>query len=385
MKKSNKMLKKYRIFEKLGYIFRIVCSVPISLLKRNSRNIWLIGLADDIYANNGKVFYEFIKKKHPEINIYWVCEKKNKKILMEYIEQENLLNRGSIKNYVMASKASVGVYGYSDFDIAPGYFRVIKKRKTLLVNISHGFDGLKGMSDDYYKPLPVDLLCAASDYEKTVKIEKCGADANRVVVTGFARYDNWDIDVTEKTEIKKVFVMPTWRDWYETENIEWAETMIFKQYDVLFKELEKLAEKNDFYIEYNFHPRMKLFFENAHWDEFSRIKQVDENKSVQESLIWSDLVVTDYSSIFWDAIYMKKKTILFWVDKEEYKQKRGLIAKDDFYPYIAKNTEQFLNMFDLLNNEEIKNVDFVDKYFNWQDKNNCKRIYNEIEKLVQKQ
>ena len=35
----------------------------------------------------------------------------------------------------------------------------------------------------------------------------------------------------------------------------------------------------------------------------------------------SDALVTDYSSIFWDALYMNKKTILFWLDENEYKQK----------------------------------------------------------------
>lgn len=385
MKIKNKMFKKQRLFEKFGYVFRIVCSIPFTLKDKNNKNIWLIGLGDDIYANNGKAFYEFIKENHPEIEIFWVCEKENIKRLSKYIKEETLLARGTLKNYIMVAKASVAIYGYSDFDVAPGYFRIIKNHKTLLVNISHGFDGLKGMPKDYYKPLPVDLLCAASDYEKTVKIEKCGADESKVVVTGFARYDNWVVDDSRIDKIKNVFIMPTWRDWYETENAEWSNTKLFKQYDTLFRKLEKLAEKNDFNIEYNFHPRMKLFFENAHWDEFSRIRQVDENRSIQESLMWSDLVVTDYSSIFWDALYMKKRTILFWADEEEYRQKRGLLAKDDFYPYIVKNVEQFVNLIDLLNKEEADNYEIISKYFNWQDKNNCKRIYDEIEKMVQKQ
>lgn len=376
---NKKMLKKHRILEKIGYVFWIVCSIPFALIKKGSGNIWLIGLGDDIYANNGKVFYEFIKDNHPEIEIFWVCEKENIKRLSKYIKEETLLARGTLKNYIMATKTSVAVYGFSDFDIAPGYFRIFKHHKALLVNISHGFDGLKGMPEDYYKSLPVDLLCAASDYEKTAKIEKCGADESKVVVTGFARYDNWDVDSSKSEKVKNIFIMPTWRDWYETENVKWSETPLFKQYDKLFKELENLAKNNDFYVEYNFHPRMKLFFQNAHWDDFDRIKQVNERVSIQESLIWADLVVTDYSSIFWDALYMKKKTILFWLDEEEYRQKRGLLAEDDFYPYIAKNAEQFFNLIELINEKENANIEIVNKYFNWQDKNNCKRIYKAIE------
>lgn len=384
MKKSSKMLKKHRLFEKIGYVFKIACSIPFMLKTQKNNNIWLMGLGDDNYANNGKAFYEFLKENHPEIEVFWVCEKENKKRLSKYIEEDALLSRGTLKNYIMASKASVAIYGFSDFDIAPGYYRILKKQKTLLVNISHGFDGLKGMPEDYYKSLPVDLLCAASDYEKKAKIEKCGADESKVAVTGFARYDSWNVDSSRSGKVKNIFIMPTWRDWYETENAEWSETTLFKQYDVLFRELEKLAEKENFEVEYNFHPRMKLFFENAHWDEFNRIKQADENKSIQESLIWADLVVTDYSSIFWDALYMRKKLILFWVDEEEYRQKRGLLAEADFYPYIAKTSEQFLNAFELLNNKESEDIDIVEKYFNWQDKNNCKRIYEEIEKIMQK-
>ena len=248
-----KTLKKNRLIEKLGYIIRIVCAciaMPALKMKAKqaSKKVWLIGLGDDIYANNGKVFFEYIKEKHTDIDIYWVCEKKSKKELAKYISSEKLLSRGSIRNYCMVIIAEVAIYGFSDFDVAPGYFRLIKDHSTVLVNISHGYDGLKGMPPDYYEKMPADIICAASSYEKRIKIEQCGAEEEKVFLTGFARYDQWKVDSGYKKQIKHILIMPTWRDWYEEERLDWKKTPMYIVYSSVLKRLDQMAEKYKFHV-----------------------------------------------------------------------------------------------------------------------------------------
>lgn len=372
--------KKNRFFEKIKYVFFIIISLFLNnnfKKKVLKKRIWLIGAGDDIYSNNCKLFYEYICSNHKEIDIYWVCEEKNKNELIKHIPQDKLIARGSVFNYLMIANSEIAVCGFSDYDVAPGYFRLIKKRKPLLVYISHGFDGLKGMPCNYYTAFPTDIICAASEYEKRIKIEKCGASEDKVVVTGYARYDVFDT-YTNVSKKKRVFIMPTWRDWYEYEDTEYENTALYHAYNDLFRNLSQKADDVDFEVIYKFHPRMESFFKNADWKKYSNIKQANEDTSIQELLEKSDIIITDYSSVFWDAIYMKKNVILFWFDKEEYSEKRGLLANCDFYNYIASDISEFMLIFDKMLKNNVIDDNIRNQYFNWFDKDNCKRIFEAI-------
>lgn len=370
---------------KVNYIFKILLAKLIILKTRNKLdyNYWLIGLGDDIYANNGKVFYEYMKDHHKDIIMYWVCRKDNLKYFENFINKDNLIVRGSIKNYLLAFEAEAAIYGFSDRDIAPGLFRIFKKHKAIVVNISHGFDGLKGMPKNYYSALPADIICAASTYEKNAKIQFCGADKEKVYLTGFARYDIWPINEADMLKrSRKIFIMPTWRDWYEEESIVWEDSLLFKKYVKFLKNLDDLAKINNLEIICHFHPRMQTFFSNPQIQSLSRVKIDNDKSSIQELLFQADIIITDYSSILWDAIYMGKLVFLYWFDYNEYKSKRGLMVEEDFYPYISRNEEIIIEWIKKSIENKFNTQNIHEKYFDWQDKSNCDRIYNLIQKKV---
>lgn len=375
--------RKPAVFRKALYIVNIVIAfIKNCFIKKQNEKVWLIGLGDDLYSNNGRVFYEYIKKEHSEIDIFWVCEKDSLEYLQKFIPSDNLIVRGSVKNYVFILKAEVAMYGFSDYDIAPGFFRIIKKHKVVVVNLGHGFDGLKGMPHDYYKKIYADIICAASIYELNMKIKKCGANENSVKLTGFARYDKWPIPENNTSAVNKIFIMPTWRDWYEKQNINWEDSELYKIYAQIFDFLENLASDTGFEVVYKFHPRMKAFFQNAGWNTYDYIHEASDSDEIQQLIITSDIIITDYSSVFWDAVYMKKKTMLFWFDEDEYRKERGLLATENFYSNIARNYEEFcglLNKFIHTSNDELVDIDL----FDWRDNHHCDRIFDEIERAIE--
>lgn len=370
---------------KVGYIIKIILAkIKFLYVKKNLYyKFWLIGLGDDIYANNGKVFYEYMIHCQKDIRMYWVCRKENFKYFAQYIPKENLIERGSIKNYILAFGAEAAIYGFSDRDIAPGLFRIYKKHKAVLVNISHGFDGLKGMPSNYYTALPADIICAASTYEQNAKIEFCGAKKERVYLTGFARYDNWKTDdVIVPKKVKKIFIMPTWRDWYEQENIIWENSLLYLKYKELLEELDGIAKNYELEIVCHFHPRMQSFFGNPHLNSLSKVKLDNGDSSIQDLLTESDLIITDYSSILWDAIYMGKLVFLYWFDYRDYKSKRGLMVNNDFYPYISQNQETLIEWIKECVENKMDAQVMSQNYFDWHDNHNCKRIYDLIQKKI---
>ncbi len=380
---SEKNMKKIiDIGRKLTYVFNIFLSIIIYPLCKASlpKKCWLIGLLDDVYANNGKVFYEYVLNKHSDIEIYWICEKKAKKYMSHYISPERLILRGKVKNYLFALNAEVALYGFSDRDIAPGFYRIFRKRKSVLVNLSHGYDGLKGMLKDYYKPMPADIICAASEYEKSIKVNHCGAEPNKVYSTGFARYDKWKMYDNKNEKIKKILIMPTWRDWYEIEKIKWEDSKLYSVYKKILKEIGFVCENAE--IICHFHPRISSYYENPKIEDIKNVKFDNGEQLFQKLLSEADLVISDYSSIFWDALYMNKTVLLYWFDYDEYSQKRGLMADENFYPYIAKTETELYSLIKKYFEGELNISNAQKKYFDWQDKNNCDRIYSLIQKKI---
>ncbi len=201
----------------------------------------------------------------------------------------------------------------------------------------------------------------------------------KVFLTGFARYDQWKVDSNQKKQIEHILIMPTWRDWYEEERLDWKKTPMYAAYSSVLKRLDQMAEEYKLQIVFHFHPRMRAFFADAGWDHYKNITASEENDTIQNLLMRTDLVISDYSSIFWDAVYMNKRAILYWFDEEEYEGKRGLMKSEQVLARRVKTEEE---LFDFLRKQlegTQQQCEIRKDYFDWQDQNNCERIFKAIQ------
>lgn len=107
--------------------------------------------------------------------------------------------------------------------------------------------------------------------------------------------------------------------------------------------------------------------------------------SSEELLPVADVVITDYSSILFDAMIYKHPLILFVPDLDEYLDNRGFYLDYNTLPGLrAQNLEQLLQILtdeDLLHSSVNKvYTDFYDKYMASCDGYSTKRIINYIKK-----
>lgn len=369
---------KNRFIEKMGYIVKIVIAFPIAFIKKSTlkkNSIWLIGIEYDRYENNCKVFFEYLNRKRE--NVYWVLNKKNKNEMTKYISEEQMIFRGTIKNYVYAFFARVGVYSASDFDIAPGLYKLFCKN-TCLVNLSHGYDAIKKMDPLYYQRMPVDIIICASKNEQQFKIENCSAEEEKTVVTGFARCDEFECKSPEK--IKNIMIMPTWRDWYLEEKRTFDELPLYITYKRLLEKMENdLKFSEPYHIYFLLHPVMADFFEQKELYKSDTITYIFEPSKITYYLKKSDLLITDYSSISFDYLYMKKPVIFFWFDYEDYSEKRGLFKDIDSFERICFTDEEVIKTItDISCNKTKYYLLDRNKYWDFFDKKNSERIYNTI-------
>jgi CDP-glycerol glycerophosphotransferase (TagB/SpsB family) len=105
--------------------------------------------------------------------------------------------------------------------------------------------------------------------------------------------------------------------------------------------------------------------------------------SIGDEIMESDMLLTDYSSISWDFLYMNKPIIFYTFDQEEFLKMRGsyLDLDKDLYGYKANTMDEVINsMKQIIVYEKPKNPSFKDvsKFIDYYDKNNCERLAHHI-------
>lgn len=97
------------------------------------------------------------------------------------------------------------------------------------------------------------------------------------------------------------------------------------------------------------------------------VKNVSEYPSLNELMIVSDILISDYSSVFFDFSIMDKVMIHFTYDYDLYNTERGMYFDIRKYISGADNEDELINIISELNyfGEIEKTKKFRDKYVNY--------------------
>lgn len=132
---------------------------------------------------------------------------------------------------------------------------------------------------------------------------------------------------------KQILVMPTWRKWLNNSGQSFIDAEQFSRFmlsdfyknylklllcDRLTDILKKHGYKLIFFPHYAFQGYLDAF--NSAENEFITLAS-SSKYDVQTLLIESAVLITDYSSVFFDFAYMEKPEIFFQFDSEEYRAK----------------------------------------------------------------
>ncbi|MGI2215214.1 CDP-glycerol glycerophosphotransferase family protein [Shewanella oncorhynchi] len=125
-----------------------------------------------------------------------------------------------------------------------------------------------------------------------------------------------DIALQLIPKFSKTFVyMPTWRDYDFLQDLAFD----FDVFNVFFK-------KHNFLLIFKLHPATKL----TNNCTYSNINFVEPSVDIYPILPYTDCLITDYSSIYYDYLLLGKEVILFPFDKVRYlNEDRGFIEDFD--------------------------------------------------------
>jgi len=220
-----------------------------------------------------------------------------------------------------------------------------------------------------------------------------------VVLTGLPRFDK----LQDKRE-KLIVISPTWRTFLSgpINNEGFHDPIEGFESSEYFEKWSKVLENNEvldkckeegYKILFVLHPGFRNYY--RFFDKFNNnIVEVKHSEDVVYSELFSklSLLVTDYSSILFDVAYLKKAAIFYQFDKDIYFAKHykpGYFSyeKDGFGEVITDDKEVINKILYYFNNEfklEDKYINNIENTFKYIDKNNCKRVYDNIIKLLKK-
>ncbi len=386
-----------------------VCEIlfykSISLFYPNKSDFfgaWLICERGTEAKDNSYVFFKYLRKNHPEINAYYLIDTTYTSDYEKIKPLGNVIQYNSFEHKMALFYATHFISTHIGYSMPWSYllFKKIFGKKKYFIFLQHGIT-LSDMSNMFSKKTTgIDLIITATkdEYNSIAGNKKYGFSADEIALTGFARYDNL-LDYTPK---RQILFMPTWRQYLVTRNIadknnpelnnDFLQSDYFKNTNSFLtnKQLIDLLVKNNlefiFYPHFELQKSLSLFTQSNPAIKFAKKEEYDVQELLKESL----LLITDYSSVFFDFAYMKKPLIYYQFDQEEYYKshyQKGYfeIEKDGFGPVVQ--TEEML----LKAIEKVIESDFkmntlyatqVDNTFLYRDDKNCERIFEKIKSLT---
>lgn len=334
----------FRIAE-LCFGYPLYC---LSFLFPRQQSKWVFG-TNVGFIDNAKYLYLYVLNNRKE-KIYWISDKKD---VIKKMQQLHLPSfyKWSLKGIWHCLTASVYIFTYHSKDI--NFFTSGNAKK---VNLWHGVgiksSGLGSNNKSENNALNSFLMNLAAPYnhEKFNLFLSTSPLMNNHFMKMFSLNENVifeglyprcsflqlpiqeietiirqsstkeekDFIAKIKTFSKVYLYMPTWRSDLNDSFIQKA------GFD--FQKLNSLMKNHKSLFIFKLHPAIR-FYSNV--DEFDSICFMDPKMDVYPILPFTDILITDYSSIYYDYLLMsKKEALLFPFDEEEYQKTSKQLAFD---------------------------------------------------------
>jgi len=228
----------------------------------------------------------------------------------------------------------------------------------------------------------IGFIAVSSIVEQKFAVEHgYGLSDSIVKITGKPQFD----ELYSEPQNRIIF-MPTWREnLYDgsRKHFKFSDSEYCRQITNLLCD-DRLAEAMlDYDYEMDFIPDEKLYLHLGDIDMFENVNVILPKKSRSEYLKFGSLLITDFMPAF-EFAYMKKPVIYYSFVEA------GNIEKDSFFDPLSMGFGEVVSdreilvdlIIDYMHNSctmEKNHEERLNAYFNYLDKSNCKRIYENLQ------
>jgi CDP-glycerol glycerophosphotransferase len=354
------------------------------------------------FSDNSNSMFNYIKnnkKIKSQYSLIWLV---NDKKLLKTLKNEKIevYSKNSLKGLYSVLRSKFIFNTHTSFVN-------IKSENQVLINLWHGMP-LKSMgfndsseSDNNLKTVRKmsqknDILIATSTIMKNLLASCFYMDPRKIYVTGQPRNDKLFINNKQKlsqllnldvSNYKKIVLFsPTFRKWGSKVDGISRETNIFGFEDYNSTIFNNFLEEQNILFLLKIHPFEEKYYLSKLNNNSKNMVLITQNRlkdnllDLYDILGAIDILITDYSSIYFDFLLLNRPIIFIPTDLKEYSKSRGFLLEPyDFWTPGPK----ILKFKDLI--EELKKIEetdykkerivvnsIINKY---QDKNSCKRIF----------
>lgn len=377
----------------------------ISLLIPVKRNLFLYGSwFGTKYGDNARYFFEFVSKNHPEIDSYWITKESDIALQLSS-NGYNVIQQGSIKALWLHLRAQAVFCNTSHESDLWG---LMLNRKTLVFNLWHGtpikkigFDALDSNIDkaklgvsarrSIKSLLPKALFSslkafvtkktyylASSEVVSKVLQSAMGAKQTDIIIEGYPKLDHL-INAEKNLASGNILYAPTYRGTYNSEND------LLTEFGFEPEQVNTWLQQNNKQLVIRLHPANNLPEDIADkLNDFSHIR-VGDSRDLYESLIDYELVITDFSSLYYDCLAINVPVLLAPFGLESYIQNdRPLyFTPEELYPYAtATDWPSLIELLPTLYQEKRDLTAIRNKFYCEHNGQASKKLFDKINQLL---
>ena len=390
-------------------------NLPIYAISKaipRDKSVWLFGSTfGRRFADNPRYLYNYICQNSKELGIYpmWISHDKE---LVEFLNSRGCpaCYYRSLKGVFYALKG--GVYFYDNYSKDINY---PLSGGALKINMWHGIPLKKIQHDNIHDSFrhPKNIIEKIKNYPRNISDEKpedyvlttseslaltfaSAFKTEHVLTSGYPRVDSINssaikclLTPSEKAVKLKLRQMKTRLD--NPKILLYAPTFRASEED--FFDVVDVDELNSFLKDNNYILVLKLHMKSKLNEAFSgiasdRILVIPPDDDISRFVIDSDLLITDYSSVYFDYLWLNKPIVFFDYDLDKYlsDSREMYYDYDEVTPgYKAKDMDE---LFEAINSSLESDVykkerrALRDKVFDDDGRTACERLIEEVRNIM---
>lgn len=366
---------------------------------RTKKNI-LLSDRPEKAQDNAEAIFRYINSSRKDIarHTYFVISKKSAdykrlKKIGKVVSPKSIKHKLLFINakYVMCSHLMRSFFSPFELNHLDHYMDLIDYK---FVWLQHGIaiPDISRAAFKYKENVDFAITSIKKEYDSFCKSDYM-YEPGEVILTGMPRFDYL------KNNPKKIItIIPTWREFLSGKILEtgfhatkegFEKTKYYESYSQVLSsgKLRKLLEKNDYILQFVLHPGMKGYFEYFKKFASKNVRIIDASKAnYKEIFSESQLLITDYSSVFFDFSYLNKPIIFFQFDQDDFFKyhytKPNFSYEKDGFGDIITNVTALINKityyFDKKFKVEGKYLSRIKNTFVYNDNKNCERVIDTV-------
>lgn len=321
------------------------------------------------YEESASVLYEKLIDNGYK-NAYFILDKNYP--YMDRIDEKykkNIIFKTTFKHYFLffKSKTFLGSEAMVHaIDLRIANRRAMKKlaRKDMnYVFLQHGvmyMVSLDSESRKFFRPKKTKgkyRVVVSSKAEERHFTDLANYKPEMIYISGLPKYDRNVLN----DDADKITIMPTWRPWeYNEARYDFSTTKYYQMIQRIFNAIPKKLRENVIILP---HP---LFWDAVKDADFELRPYLNVDSKYDDVLKQTKVLITDYSSIAYDAFYRGSNVIFYWEEKDECLENYGpttklMLNEENVFGDICYDTAALKRVLKK-NVEEGQLDEYVDRY-----------------------